>query len=176
LKRDEVTLTDQGDIWQKGRFYEEFHVDQCFEHHWGRTLSEFDNTAFTVSTLSFNPIYFNRAAARAEGHPDLVINPYLLLSTVIGLSVEDLSEVGGAFLEMSCVEFHCPVYPGETVWASSCVTDLHLSKSRPGFGVASWRTVGQVSGEDSDRRNAVTLLRSNLLPSRSVLATDGGTA
>ena len=43
----------------KGRSLEEFAAGRCFEHHWGRTLTESDNTLFTTVTLAYNPLYFN---------------------------------------------------------------------------------------------------------------------
>ena len=41
----------------------------------------------------------------------MVVDPLLVLCTVIGLSVEDLSEAGGPFLGVEDVEFLRPVYP-----------------------------------------------------------------
>src|SRR5690349_2909480 len=96
----------------KGRAFEDFHEGQVFEHHWGRTLDAGDNSLFTTVTLGFTPLYFNAEYARAHGHADVVMNPLLVLCTVVGLSVEDLSEAGGPFLGIDKVEFHRPVYPG----------------------------------------------------------------
>jgi acyl dehydratase len=67
----------------------------------------------------------------------------LVLCTVVGLSVEDLSEAGGPFLGVDEARFHRPVYPGDTLSASSEVVSARESDSRPGFGVITWHTEGR---------------------------------
>lgn len=124
----------------KGHRLEDFREGQVFEHHWGRTLSEADGALFSTQTLRFTPLYFNAEYARAHGHPGVVIDPLLVLCTVVGLSVEDLSEAGGPFLGVEDVVFHRPVYPGDTLTARSVVTSKRESRKRPTTGVVTWRT------------------------------------
>jgi acyl dehydratase len=124
----------------KGHAFEDFQEGGVFEHHWGRTLNAGDNSLFTTTTLAFNPLYLNAEYARAHGHPDVVVNPLLVLCTAVGLSVEDLSEAGGPFLGLGKVEFVRPVYPGDTLDARSTVLSARVSDSRPGFGIVTWRT------------------------------------
>ena len=83
---------------QRGRLYEDFEVGQKLTHHWGRTITESDTMLFSTMLLHFNPLYCNRDYARSLGHPDIVVNPHLLFNVVLGLSVEDCSEIGGPFL------------------------------------------------------------------------------
>lgn len=130
-------------LLRKGNSFEEFTPGRAFAHHWGRTLTEGDNTLFTTVTLAYNPLYFNSEYARAEGHPSVVINPMLVLCTVVGLSVEDLSEAGGPFLGVDVLTFHRPVYPGDTLTAHSTVVAARESDSRPEFGIVTWRTEGR---------------------------------
>lgn len=129
-------------VQKKGNRYQDFEEDQVFEHHWGRTLTEADNALFATTTLRFTPLYFNAEYARAHGHDGVVIDPLLVLCTLVGLSVEDLSEAGGPFLGVNQVEFHQPVYPGDTITARSRVVDLRESSSRPTFGIVTWLTEG----------------------------------
>lgn len=145
-----------------GRSLEEFEVGRCFTHHWGRTLTEADNTLFTTTTLAYNPLYFNGEYARSEGHPDVVLNPMLVLCTVVGLSVEDLSEAGGPFLGIDDLTFHQPAYPGDTLTASSTVVSVRESASRPGWGIVTWHT-------EARNQHGVLVLdykRSNLVSTR----------
>jgi len=128
--------------WPRGNGLDDMQVGQVFEHHWGRTLGVADNTQFSTMTMHFNPLYFNVEYAREHGHADMVINPMLVFLTVFGLSVEDLSESGGAFLGVENLVFHQPVYPGETLRARSTVISLRDSGSRPNSGIASWHTEG----------------------------------
>jgi len=126
----------------KGNRFEDFAIGQVFEHHWGRTINEGDNSLFTTLTLSFNPLYFNEPYAKELGHPRIVVNPMLVFLTVFGLSVEDLSEAGGLFLGTDDLTFHQPVYPGETLTARSVVIDKRESESRPEQGIVTWHTEG----------------------------------
>ena len=147
-------------LQRRGRTFEDFQVGQRFEHHWGRTLTEADNAIFTTATLAYNPLYFNAEHARAAGHPGVVVNPMLVLCTVVGLSVEDLSEAGGPFLGVDAATFHQPVYPGDTLSASSEVVSARLSDSRPGFGIVTWHT----EGRNQRGEVVVDYRRSNLVP------------
>src|SRR6266566_9507216 len=98
----------------KGHAFEDFHDGQVFEHHWGRTLNEGDNSLFATIALRFLPLYFNAEYARAHGHPGVVIDPLLVLCTVVGLSVVALSLAKKTFLGVADVAFLPPVHTGET--------------------------------------------------------------
>jgi acyl dehydratase len=128
--------------WRKGHYFEDFPIGREFVHHWGRTINEGDNSLFSTLTLSYNPHYFNAEFARAHGHPGIVVNPMLVFLTVFGLSVEDLSEVGGLFLGVEDLAFHRSVYPGDTLTARSTVVDRRESESRPESGIVTWHTRG----------------------------------
>ena len=128
--------------WRKGHHFEEFTLGQEFQHHWGRTINEGDNSLFSSLTLSYNPHHFNAEYAKAHGHPGIVVNPMLVFLTVFGLSVEDLSEAGGLFLGVEDLTFAKPVYPGETLTANSTVVDMRESDSRPESGIVTWHTSG----------------------------------
>ena len=41
-----------------GRYFEEFHVGDVFEHRPGRTITETDNTWFTLLTMKQHPLHF----------------------------------------------------------------------------------------------------------------------
>lgn len=145
--------------WRRGNRFEDFAIGRKFEHHWGRTITESDNTNFSVLTLNYNPIYTNREVAIKRGYASSPVNPYLLFTTVFGLSVEDLSEGGGPFVGVGNLSFLADVYPGETVYASSEVIAARLTKGRPGYGVVTWRTVGR----RSDGQIVIEFERSNLV-------------
>lgn len=143
----------------RGTKFAEHVVGRTFDHHWGRTVHASDNVGFTTSMLAFNPVYFNRQRALEAGHRDELVNPMLTFSIVFGLSVEDLSEAGGPFLGAEELEFLAPVYPGDTLYARSTVTAARPSKSRPGTGIVTWRTVGR----NQDGADVITFERSNLV-------------
>jgi acyl dehydratase len=128
--------------WPRGNTYDKFQIGQEFVHHWGRTLTEADNTVFSTLTLHYNPLYTNADYARSHGHKDAVVCPLLLFTTVFGLSVEDLSEAGGPFLGVDELKYLRPVIIGETVYARSTVIDARETDSRPDFGLVTWHTTG----------------------------------
>ena len=124
-------------------------------------------TGFTTFTLAYNPLYFNAEYARAAGHPGVVLNPMLVLCTVVGLSVEDLSEAGGPFLGVDDLTFHRAAYPGDTLTASTTVVSARKSESRRGFGIVTWHTEGRNQRDEI----VVDYRRSNLVAkSREVSA------
>ncbi|GAA1515832.1 hypothetical protein GCM10009788_20190 [Nocardioides humi] len=148
---------------ERGHKYEDFSVGQRFDHHWGRTLDRSDSTTFCAATCTWNPLYLNREYAVAHGHPDTPIHPALVLSVVVGLSVEDLSETAGPFLGMRDCVFHHGVYPGDTLSAHSVVLECRTSASRPGAGIITWHT----EGHNQHGEKVVDLVRSNLVAMRA---------
>jgi acyl dehydratase len=146
-------------LWRRGNQYEDFEVGQTFDHHWGRTMTAGDATLFAATALRYCPLYVNAEYAKEAGHKDLVVDPLLVLATVIGLSVEDLSEAGGPFLGVNDVTFETPVYPGDTVTCSSEVISTRESDSRPDTGIVSWRTTAR----NQDGEVVVTYERTNLV-------------
>jgi itaconyl-CoA hydratase len=149
--------------WPKGRLYEDFFEGQEFDHHWGRTILEADTVLFSTLTLSFNPLYFNREYAKAHGHPDIVVNPQLVFNVVLGLSVQDNSEIGGPFLGVYDLVYDRPVYPGTTITAHSVTTETRLSESNPRNGIVTWTT----RGLDENGERVVGFRRSNLVRRRN---------
>jgi itaconyl-CoA hydratase len=149
-------------VRRRGSYFQKFHVGEVFEHHWGRTLGEADNTLFSTVLAHWSPLYLNDEYARSLGHPGRPLNPFLVLCTVVGLSVEDLSESGGPFLGIDECVFERPVYPGETLRAESTVLDARESRSRPGQGIVKWRTVAYNRREET----VLHYLRTNLIAAR----------
>ena len=74
-----------------GRYFEDFNVGNVYEHRPGRTISEVDNSWFTLLTMNTHPLHFDAEyAAKSEfGKP--LVNSTLTLSIVAGMSVSDTS-------------------------------------------------------------------------------------
>lgn len=157
------TFMQDAELWQKGHLYEDFEVGQTFDHHWGRTILESDTVTFTTLTLSYNPLYFNREYAKAHGHQDIVVNPQLVFNVILGLSVEDCSEIGGPFLGVFDLTYHKPVYPGATLRAVSETTEVRESSSNPANGIVTWHT----KGFDENDELVVDFKRSNIVRKRN---------
>jgi itaconyl-CoA hydratase len=127
---------------ERGRFFEDFKVGEVYQHAMGRTLSEADNTWFTLLTCNTNEIHFNAdyAAQTEFGRP--LMNSCLTLSLVTGLSVDDISQHIVANLGWDKVTLLAPVFAGDTIYAESEVLETRPSKSRPGQGIVRVRTRG----------------------------------
>ena len=139
---NEPDFRERAKLLPKGHRFEDMTEGRVFDHHWGRTITDGDNAAFTTQTLSFCPLYFNEPYARSLGHPRTVVNPLLVFNTVFGLSVEDLSEGGGPFLGVDQCMFLADVHVGDTLTARSTVVNARESKGQQGFGIVTWHTEG----------------------------------
>jgi acyl dehydratase len=127
---------------EHGRFFEDFKVGDVYRHAIGRTLSEADNTWFTLLTCNMNEIHFNTdyAAHTEFGKP--LMNSCLTLGLVTGLSVPDVSQHLVANLGWDRVRLPAPVFAGDTIYAQSEVLETRPSRSRPGQGIVRVKTTG----------------------------------
>jgi acyl dehydratase len=129
-----------------GRYYEDFEIGDTYEHRPGRTLTETDNTWFTLLTMNTHPLHFDRVyAARSEFKRPLV-NSCLTLSVVVGMSVSDVSQKAIGNLGWNDIELTAPVFAGDTLYAESTVLGKRESASRPTQGIVTVRTVGFKDG------------------------------
>lgn len=139
---DERVTTDHGEVAWEGRFLEDFHVGDRYLHSHGRTVSEADNTWFTLLTNNTHDIHYNADyAARTEFGQPLVVST-LTLAIVTGLSVDDISRNAVANLGWDKVVLSAPVFAGDTIYASSEVLEVRESRSRPGQGIVRVHTRG----------------------------------
>ena len=125
--------------WQ-GRFYEDFEPGDLYQHPLGRTVSESDNTWFTLLTMNTNQIHFNaQYAARSEFEKPLVVST-LTIAIAVGQSVTDVTQNAFANLQMDEVKLSHPVFAGDTLWSESIVLEKRESASRPHAGIVTVRT------------------------------------
>jgi itaconyl-CoA hydratase len=127
--------------WE-GRFLDDFTVGDVYLHHGGRTISETDNTWFSLLTNNAHQVHVNADyAARTEFGRPLVVST-LTLAIVTGLSVPDVSQNAVANLGWDEVRLIAPVFAGDTLYAESEVLEVRPSRSRPGQGIVRVRTRG----------------------------------
>ena len=126
----------------QGHFLEDFIVGDIYRHAHGRTITETDNTWFTLLTNNTHDIHFNADyASRTEFKRPLVVST-LTLAIVTGLSVADISQNAVANLGWDAVKLTAPVFAGDTLYAESEVLEVRQSSSRPGQGLVRVRTRG----------------------------------
>lgn len=127
---------------REGPFLEDFQPGQVVRSTVGRTISEADNTWFTLLTMNTNQIHFNHDfASKTEFGRPLVVST-LTLAIVLGLSVEDTSKHAVANLGWKEIILPKPVFAGDTLWSESEVLEVRESRSRPNCGIVKIRTRG----------------------------------
>ena len=124
-----------------GRYYEDFQPGLVIGHTLGRTISQTDNTWFTLLTVNSNPIHFDAHYAAQTEFGRTLVNSTLTLALVTGLSVADISQFA-VNLGWDEIRMPAPVFEGDTIYAQSEVLSCRESKSRPNMGLVEIRTSG----------------------------------
>jgi itaconyl-CoA hydratase len=123
-----------------GRFFEDFEIGDVYQHPLGRTISEADNTWFTLLTMNTNQMHFNvEYAARSEFTKPLVVST-LTLAIAVGQSVTDLTQNAFANLGWDDIKLPHPVFAGDTLYSESLVLEKRESGKRPHAGIVTVRT------------------------------------
>ena len=126
----------------RGRFFEDFRVGDVYHHALGRTVTETDNSWFTLLTQNTAPLHFDRHYASQTEFGRPLVNSTFTLALVTGQSVSDVSQNVMANLGWDEVRLLKPLFEGDTVYSKSEVLDLRDSQSRPNVGVVTVRTTG----------------------------------
>ncbi len=145
-----------------GRYFEDFTVGDVYEHRPGRTISETDNTWFTLLTMNTHPLHFDAAYAEKSEFGRPLVNSALTLAIVAGMSVSDLSQKAVANLGWDKIRLTAPVFAGDTIYAESEVLAVRQSKSRPTQDIVTVKTTGR----KADGTVFMTYERAFLVPKR----------
>lgn len=133
--RIERPSIEQPRIEQRGLWFEEFAVGTVYVHRPGRTLTEADNVLFTTLTMNSQALHLDAAfAATQPGFGgQRLINSMLTLSTLVGLSVSQLTQgTLVANLGFSEIAFPKPLFAGDTIYAETeCLSVRPASKPGP---------------------------------------------
>jgi acyl dehydratase len=119
-----------------GLYFEEFHVGQEFHHALTRTVTEHDNTMFSLMTMNPQPLHLDAHFSAGTEWGQRLFNSYYTLAILVGMSVYDTTlgtTIGN--LGMTDVVFPKPVFAGDTLSAKTKVLSLRESKSRPTAGI-----------------------------------------
>jgi len=126
-----------------GRYFEDFEVGATYEHRPGRTITETDNTWFTLLTNNTHPIHTDAEYAKHTEFKQRLVVSTLTLSIVTGMSVSDTSQKAIANLGWTDIKLPAPVFAGDTLYAESEILEKRPSKSRPGQGIVKFRTIAK---------------------------------
>ncbi len=130
-----------------GNFFEDFQLGQVIEHATPRTVTTGDVALYTALYGSRFAVQSSDAFAKAIGYPRSPIDDVLVFHIVFGKTVPDVSLNAVANLGYAECRFLKPVYPGDTLSATSEVIGLRENSSKES-GVVYVRSTGR--NQDGD--------------------------
>ena len=145
---------------QYGRFYEEFSVGDVYKHWPGRTITDTDNTWFSLLSQNQHPIHIdNNYASKVSEKGECLINGILVLAIAVGQSVADISGKAIANLGYDSIEHLAPTYSGDTIYSESKILHKSLtSKGDSGIIFSEIKVINQKN------EIVMTLKRKTLVP------------
>ena len=147
-----------------GGCFEDYRVGDEYRHWPGKTITEAESHLFCMLTLAVHPLHVDSAFFDGTQGPferPVVAGPHVY-SLLLGMSVPDISGRALANLGTTDLRHTAPVYPGDTLYGASTVTETRASRSRPGAGIVTVSTVGR----NQDGAVVTSFTRSVLLPRR----------
>src|SRR5262249_46794109 len=145
-----------------GRYFEDFAEGDIYEHRPGRTISEADNTWFTLLTMNQHPLHFDAAYASKSEFGRPLVNSCLTLSIVAGMSVSDISQKAIGNLGWNDIRLVAPVFIGDTIYAESQVLSKRESARIATQGIVTVKP----EGKKADGTVLMTYERSFVVPKR----------
>ncbi|UPK37421.1 MaoC family dehydratase [Bradyrhizobium sp. 186] len=119
-----------------GLYFEDFSVGREFRHPLTRTVTEMDNTMFSLLTLNPQPLHIDAHFSAQTEFGQRIFNSLYTLGIMIGMTVYDTTMgTTVANLGMTDVTFPKPVFHGDTLRATTKVLSVRESKSRPKAGI-----------------------------------------
>ncbi len=132
------------EIEQRGLWFEEFTVGAVYAHRPGRTATEADNVLFSSLTMNTQALHLDAAYAASQPFGQRLMNSMWTLATMVGMSVAQLTQSTlVAQLGLTDIRFPAPLFPGDTLSASTEIVAARLSASRPGEGIVTMRHTGR---------------------------------
>ena len=145
-----------------GRYFEDFNVGDIYEHRPSRTISEADNTWFTLLTMNTHPLHFDTEYAKHSEFGKCIICSPLTLAIMVGMSVSDVSQKAIANMGWTDISMTFPLFAGDTLTAETEVLSKRASKSRPNAGLVTVKS----KGFNQDGVMACVFTRTVLIPNR----------
>ncbi len=113
-----------------GNFFEDFRLGQVIRHATPRTVTSGDATLYTALYGSRFAVQSSDAFAQAIGYPKSPIDDLLVFHIVFGKTVPDISLNAVANLGYADCRFLKPVFPGDTLSATSEVIGLKENSNK----------------------------------------------
>ena len=143
-----------------GRYFEDFEIGHIYEHRPGRTITQSDNTWFTLLTMNTHPLHFDEEYGKATEFGKTLVNSTFTVAVMVGMSVSDVSQKAIANLGWTDIVLPHPLFVGDTLYAESEVLEKRLSESRKNCGIVTVKT----TGTNQDGVVVASYKRSALIP------------
>lgn len=113
----------------KGRFFEDFTLGEMIQHATPRTITAGDCSLYIALTGARNPLHCSTPFAESLNLPNAPVDDLLAFHIAFGKTVPDISVNAVANLGYAEVQFHQPVYVGDTLSTQSEVIGLKQNTS-----------------------------------------------
>ena len=147
----------------RGLYLDEMSEGMVVRHAITRTITEADNTLFSVMTMNPQPLHIDANLAAESEFGQRIVNSLFTLGLLVGITVHELTlNTTVANLGFTEVAFPKPVFHGDTLAAESTILSVRESRSRPEQGIALFEHRGH-----NQRGELVASCRRNALMKRS---------
>src|ERR1700742_5141166 len=125
-----MNFIDRMSKTNSGNFFEDFRLGQVIQHATPRTITAGDVAIYNALYGARFAVQSSNEFARAIGFPHAPVDDLLVFHMVFGKTVPDISLNAVANLGYADFRFLKPVYPGDTITATSEVIGLKENSSR----------------------------------------------
>ncbi|MFC8386566.1 MULTISPECIES: MaoC family dehydratase [Nocardia] len=126
-----------------GLYFEEFEPGMVIDHPTRRTVTEADNTFFSVMTLNLAPLHLDAEYSKNSIYGQRLVNSLFILGLVSGITVPETTQgttLGNLGFEQ--IKFPKPVFHGDTIHVQTKIESKRESKSRNDSGIVMFRHLG----------------------------------
>src|SRR6201995_4084076 len=148
-----------------GNFFEDFRIGQVIKHATPRTITVGDVALYTALYGPRFAVQSSDEFARSLGYPRSPVDDLLVFHIVFGKTVPDISLNAVANLGYADCRFLKPVFPGDTLTATSEVIGLKENSSRK-TGTVYVRS----RGRNQHRQDVLEYVRWVMVPKRDEAA------
>jgi acyl dehydratase len=128
---------------RSGMWFEDLTEGLVVSHAVTRTITEADNTLFSVMTMNPQPLHLDAEFAAGSEFGERLVNSLFTLGLLVGVTVYELTlGTTVANLGFGRVEFPAPLFHGDTLHAETTVLEARASNSRPTAGIVKFEHRG----------------------------------
>ena len=100
-----------------------------YKHQLTKTITESDNNLFCLLTMNHHPLHSDIEYAKRTQFGQRVVVGTLVISLVVGMSVQDISYNAIANLGYTSINHHKPVFINDTIHAQTEILEIKDSPS-----------------------------------------------